>query len=130
MPRRPEPETALYVRLPATAGEKLDRASQELGIAKKDLVAGLVEKYVNPNTARGLNALAGATVGNYSFQAHDPPEVMTAEQAGDFLQINANVVIELAEAGKLPGRKLGTAWRFSRAALIAWLGEGEKEKRR
>jgi excisionase family DNA binding protein len=130
MPKKTEPETALYVRLPATAGEKLDRASQELGIAKKDLVAGLVEKYVNPNTARGLNQLAGATVGNYSFQPHEPPEVMTAEQAADFLQINEHVVLELAEAGKLPGRKLGKEWRFARAALLAWLGEGEKEKRR
>jgi hypothetical protein len=36
------------------------------------------------------------------------------------------VVIEMAEARKLPGRKLGAAWRFSRAALVAWLSPPEK----
>jgi len=30
------------------------------------------------------------------------------------------------DAGKLPGRKLGDAWRFSRAALVAWLSTPEK----
>ena len=37
------------------------------------------------------------------------------------LQVDEAVVVEMAEAGKLPGRKLGAAWRFSRAALVAWL---------
>jgi excisionase family DNA binding protein len=128
MPKKGEPEIPLYVRLPATAGEKLDRASEALGIPKKELVAGLVEKYVHPGTARGLNALAGATVGSYSFQPHEPPEVMTAEQAAELLLIETKVVLEMAEAGKLPGRKLGATWRFSRSALLAWLGEGEKRR--
>jgi excisionase family DNA binding protein len=88
---------------------------------KKDLVAGLVTKYVNPDSHQGLSAL-----GSYSFHPYDPPEVMNAEQAGQFLQIDETVVNEMAEAGKLPGRKLGTAWRFSRAALVAWLSGPEK----
>lgn len=138
--KKTPPETALYVRLPATAGEKLDRASEALGIPKKDLVAGLVAKYVDPDSQRGLSALGslsqprrisidlsdhGPAMGTYSFQPYDPPEVMNAEQAGKLLQIEEKLVIELAEAGKLPGRKLGTAWRFSRAALIAWLSTPE-----
>jgi excisionase family DNA binding protein len=36
------------------------------------------------------------------------------------------MVIELSEAGQLPGRKLGTHWRFSRAALVAWLASPGK----
>ena len=48
---------------------------------------------------------------------------MNAEQAAQFLQIDEATVVELAEAGKLPGRKLGTDWRFSRAALVAWLSD-------
>jgi hypothetical protein len=32
---------------------------------------------------------------------------MNAEQAGLFLQIDEKNVIELAEAGRIPGRKLG-----------------------
>ncbi|HEY0481813.1 MAG TPA: helix-turn-helix domain-containing protein [Kofleriaceae bacterium] len=143
MPKKTPPETALYVRLPANAVDKLHRAAEALGVHKKDLVAGLVSKYVDPDTRLGLSALGalsqprrvtvelgepGPTLGSYSFQAYDPdpPEVMNAEQAGQFLQIAEAVVIELAEAGTLPGRRLGNAWRFSRAALVAWLAGPEK----
>jgi hypothetical protein len=28
----------------------------------------------------------------------------------------------LADAGELPGRKIGDEWRFLRSALLAWLG--------
>jgi excisionase family DNA binding protein len=142
MPKRSSAEGALYVRLPATAVDKLDRASQALGVRKKDLVAGLVARYVDPDSQRGLSALGalstrrisvdlgepGPTLGSYSFQAYDPPEVMNAEQAAQFLQIDEAVVVELAEAGKLPGRRLGAAWRFSRAALVAWLSAPEPER--
>ena len=68
---------------------------------------------------------AGPALGSYSFQPYDPPEVISAEQAGKLLQIDEALVIELAEAGKLPGRKLGAAWRFSRDALVAWLSAPE-----
>jgi excisionase family DNA binding protein len=140
MPKKNPPETALYVRLPANASDKLDRASEALGIPKKDLVAGLVTRYVDPDSQRGLSALGslsqprrisidladgGPALGSYSFQPYDPPEVMSAEQAGKLLQIDETHVVELAEAGKLPGRKLGTVWRFSRAALVAWLATPE-----
>jgi excisionase family DNA binding protein len=140
MPKKPLPETPLYVRLPASAGEKLDRAAEALGIAKKDLVAGLVARYVDPDTRQGLSALgslsqprrisidlpeAGPAVGSYSFQPYDPPEVMNADQAAQLLQIDEKLVVELAESGKLPGRKLGKHWRFSRDALVAWLSTPE-----
>ncbi|MBK9034173.1 MAG: helix-turn-helix domain-containing protein [Myxococcales bacterium] len=139
MSKRPPPETALYVRLPATAGAKLDRAAEALRIHKKDLVAGLVARYVDPDSPQGLTELgalaqprrnsdrvgAGATLGAYSFQPYDLPEVMSADQAAQLLQIDEALVVELAEAGTLPGRKLGAAWRFSRAALVAWLATPE-----
>jgi excisionase family DNA binding protein len=62
------------------------------------------------------------TLGSYTYQASEPPEVLDLEQAGELLKISAGVVRELAEAGKMPGRKLGGEWRFARAALLAWLG--------
>ena len=114
MPKKSPPEGALFVRLPAAAVDKLDRAADVMGMRKKDLVAGLVMGMGEP--ARG----------SYSFRAYDPPEVMNVEQAAQFLQIEEAMVIELAEAGKLPGRKLGDAWRFSRAALVTWLSTPEK----
>ena len=134
MPRKSPPQTPLYVKLPSTAVEKLDRASAALGVPKKDLVAGLVTRYVDPDSQRGLSALGALAnrrpldtaepaplVGSYSFQPYDPPEVMNVEQAAQFLQIEPTNVVELAEAGKLPGKKLGPVWRFSREALVTWL---------
>ncbi|MBA2541802.1 MAG: helix-turn-helix domain-containing protein [Deltaproteobacteria bacterium] len=141
MPRKAPPQTPLYVRLPKTEGDKLDRAAAALGVHKKDLVAGLVNRYVDPDSQHGLSALGTlatrrpldtsdrVTVGSYSFQSYDPPEIMNAEQAGQFLQLEENNVIELAEAGKLPGKKLGPVWRFSRDALVAWLATPNTERR-
>jgi len=114
--RKPS-ESALFVRIPTATVEKLDRTAEALGVRKKDLVANLVNRYADPHT-----------LGSYSFQAYDPPEVMNADQAAQFLQVEEAIVIELAIAGKLPGRKLGTAWRFSRAALVAWLAAPEGQR--
>jgi excisionase family DNA binding protein len=139
MSRKPASEGALYVRLPAIAVDKLDRAAEILGVHKKDLVAGLVTKYVDPDSRRGLDELGqlsqprriavelgdqqGVAVGSYSFQPYELPEVLTAAQASQLLQVPEATVLELAESGQLPGRKLGAVWRFSRAALVQWLAE-------
>jgi hypothetical protein len=127
---RKSPETPLYVKLPSAAVERLEQAAITLGVTKKELVTGLVEKYIHPG---GLKPPGGPTMGTYSFSTYDAPEapaVMNAHQAGQFLQIDEKIVIELAEAGKLPGKKLGPAWRFSREALVAWLATPDKEARR
>jgi excisionase family DNA binding protein len=139
MPKKTPAEGALFVRLPTAAVEKLDRAALALGVRKKDLVAGLLTRYVDPDSQQGLHALGSLStrkvtvdlgepaprVGSYSFQAYDPPEILNAAQAAQFLQIEEADVVELAEAGKLPGRKLGPSWRFSRVALVAWLSAPE-----
>ena len=120
MPKKPPEESALFVRLPANAAEKLHRAAEALGLRKKDIVANLVSKHLGEPTQ---------TLGSYSFQPYEPadrPEVMDPEHAAEFLQIEPATVVDLAEAGKLPGRKIGKHWRFSRAALVAWLSGPEK----
>jgi excisionase family DNA binding protein len=67
-------------------------------------------------------------VGHHSFRARDPertgsdePPVLRSEQAAELLQVDAELVEQLAEAEQLPGRRLGGEWRFSRAALLRWL---------
>ena len=131
MPRKNQPQTPLYVRLPSVASDKLDRAAAALGVHKKDLVAELVTKYVDPlmSSRRPSDpSNGGPMMGTYSFHAYDPPEILNAEQAGQFLQIEEHNIIELAEAGKLPGKKLGPVWRFSREALVAWLSTPEVKR--
>lgn len=140
--RKPSPPAgALFVRLPASAANKLDRAAEVLGMHKKDIVAGLVSRYLevpdesNVNdstllsTGKTVVGFGGHARGSYTFNPYDAPEVMNAEQAGQFLQIGPETVIELADIGKLPGRKLAGAWRFSRTALVEWLSAAPSDKR-
>jgi excisionase family DNA binding protein len=145
------PDTsALFVRLPAAEARKLDRAAHAVGAPKKDLVAGLVARYVDPDTDDGLHALRrlgaeapGAlprrviveaddpplVVGHHAFRPADPPEVLTPAQAAALLQVDEEAVLALAEDGRLPGRRIGDEWRFGRAALVAWLdGDGDGDR--
>ena len=62
------------------------------------------------------------TVGRAEVAAPADPEVLTVEQAAALLQVDADTVRALAREGDLPGRKVGREWRFSRAAVLAWLG--------
>jgi excisionase family DNA binding protein len=132
-----DPTAALYVRLPHREFEKLDRAAEALSTNKKALVTTLVSHYVDPDSDVGLDrlrAISGAqrrvtidlpgdsmTVGHHAFTPASLPDVLTPAQTADLLQVSEDEVIELAEAGTLPGRRIGAQWRFSRPALIAWL---------
>lgn len=48
-------------------------------------------------------------------------EVLTAEEAADLLRVSTKTVLALARDGVLPGEKVGRAWRFVRADLLAYL---------
>jgi len=103
----------LYVRLPETAAEKLDRAAFELRTPKQDLVAQLVENHL--------------TVGKHEFFPNAVEEVLTADEAAELLRSDAATVTAMAEDGTLPGRKVGDEWRFTRSALLRWLSGNEEE---
>jgi excisionase family DNA binding protein len=45
------------------------------------------------------------------------PEIMTAEQMADLLNVTPQVVCQLAREKKLPGREIGGQWRFARFTL-------------
>ncbi len=117
-------EKPLFVRLPAAEAEKLDNASHNLRMAKKDLVTALVARAQFDELRRVVVDVGHdeLTVGRADFRPDPPPEVLTLEQAAELLQLEPAAVAELAAAGELPGRRIGEAWRFSRAAVLAWLG--------
>jgi excisionase family DNA binding protein len=127
----------LFVRLPAEHAARLDRAAARVQAAKKDLITALVDRYVDPESPEGLAALRdlaeprrvvvdlgekAPVVGHAAFRALEPAEVLTEEQAAELLAVPAAELVELAERGELPGRRIGERWRFSRAALLEWLG--------
>jgi excisionase family DNA binding protein len=134
--------TALFVRLPADQASRLDRAATVLSARKKDLVAALLERYVDPDSPAGLRELRelrvpttasprrvtidleeqAMTVGHHSFRPTAVPDVLTAAQAAELLAVDEQALIELAEHHEIPARKIVGQWRFARQALLDWLG--------
>jgi excisionase family DNA binding protein len=53
-----------------------------------------------------------------------PGLVLTLAEVAALLRVPEEIVTAEAEAGRLPGRKLGTEWRFARPAIVEWLKAG------
>ena len=52
-------------------------------------------------------------------------EVLNLEEAIKFFGVSERTMIKLLREERIPARKIGREWRFSRAALLKWLGEGD-----
>ena len=115
-----KPTSPLFVRLPAASAERLSRAAFELKTPKRELVAGLVDRYLGSDDV---------VVGRAASRVREA-DVLTADQLAQLLQVDATTVRRLAADGELPGRKLGRHWRFSRQAVLDWLANPERPKRR
>ena len=50
--------------------------------------------------------------------------VLNLAQAARFLNLREPMLQTLAEQGRVPARKVGKQWRFSRASLETWLNNG------
>ena len=61
-------------------------------------------------------------------KAVEHKEVLSAEEAADFLGFRVYTIREKARAGEIPGRKVGKEWRFSKRVLLEWLEEGSRSK--
>ncbi len=57
------------------------------------------------------------------------PEILTLEQAAAFLQVSPRTVQRLVAEGRMPGRQVGSQWRFDREQLREWV-RGESGRRR
>ncbi len=49
--------------------------------------------------------------------------VMTVSEVAAYLKIAESTVYRLVKEGRLPGRKVGGGWRFSRRELERWLAQ-------
>ena len=133
-PRREQDYRALFVRLPTAEAEKLHQAADVLRTPKRELITKLVARF-DPHdpvwtqevSGPPMPAAAELEVGHHSFRPVETPEVLTPAQLAELLQVDEEAVVELAEQGDLPARKVGDEWRFSRTAVLAWLGEEAEE---
>jgi len=49
---------------------------------------------------------------------------MTISDLAQYLQVSKSSLYKLVQSGRVHGQKVGKHWRFSRAAIDNWLGNG------
>ncbi len=49
------------------------------------------------------------------------PDVLTLEEASDYLRLPVEAVLRQALQGNIPGRKIEDNWRFLKTAIDDWL---------
>lgn len=54
-------------------------------------------------------------------------EILTIEEAAEYLQIGKKSMYKLVKEGNLPGRKVLNKWRFEKSSLRKWIRERGKE---
>jgi len=58
------------------------------------------------------------------------PEVMTIDDLASYLQLSKSSLYKLAQAGKVPGQKIGKHWRFHKEVIDGWLKEQRAREQR
>src|SRR5688572_748340 len=48
-------------------------------------------------------------------------DVLTLSEAAELLRVGPDELEQLASRDEVPGRRIGSSWRFNRDALMAWL---------
>jgi hypothetical protein len=81
--------------------------------------AGLAAFAAVPGPARAESAQGGPATRAAPF------EVLTLDEAATLLRVEPRDLRNLALLGRVPGRKLGSEWRFSRRVLLLWLAGTE-----
>jgi excisionase family DNA binding protein len=122
----PTKRTPLFVRLPNDQAAALDRLAGATGRHKQHLVSELLAERLT--SGAGLVSVGRVEVTNTPNASTD--EVLTLEGAAAVLKLPADTVRSRAEEGDLPGRRFGKEWRFARMAVLAWLANGDPQKRR
>lgn len=113
----PEERVPLYVRLPRPQADALDRLVDATGRRKQQLVSEMLGDRLEVGYAEVRESGPPPEAGG--------PGVLTLEELAELLRVDPAAVLQRAEGGELPGRRLGSEWRFVRAAVLAWLAEGE-----
>jgi len=104
----------LFVRVPVAQAQAIDELVQVSGRRKQEVVSEL------------LSARLGVGRIDLSSQsAAEPGDVLTLAELAALLRVPPAWVAARAVEGELPGRRLDGDWRFSRAAVMAWLAAGE-----
>ncbi|MCX7826514.1 MAG: helix-turn-helix domain-containing protein [Verrucomicrobiae bacterium] len=53
-------------------------------------------------------------------------EIMTLQEVAEYLKLSERTIYGYAQRGVLPGIKIGSAWRFRKTDLDAWIENQRK----
>lgn len=53
----------------------------------------------------------------------DTESILTIDELAEYLKISKSSLYKLAQAGKIPGQKVGRHWRFRKKSINQWLDE-------
>ena len=53
-------------------------------------------------------------------------DIMTVKELADYLEIAEKTAYRFASEGKVPGFKVGSAWRFRKSEIDRWMSEQEQ----
>jgi excisionase family DNA binding protein len=98
--------TALFVRVPKALSDDLAALAQQTGRTKQSVVTEL---------------LTTATTVPEERPPASQDDVLDLDGLCALLMAQPEDVLDRIANGRLPGRRLGSGWRFSRAAVMAWL---------
>lgn len=52
-------------------------------------------------------------------------EILNMQEVCELLSVSEKTMIKLLKEENIPARKIGREWRFSKAAIIQWIGSGD-----
>lgn len=54
-------------------------------------------------------------------------DIMTVKELADYLKIAEKTAYRFASEGRVPGFKVGSAWRFRKSEINRWIAQQEQE---
>lgn len=55
-------------------------------------------------------------------------DILTVKELAEYLKIAEKTAYRFASEGKVPGFKVGSAWRFRRSEIDRWIAEQEQKQ--
>jgi len=74
-----------------------------------------------------LNVKLGTDYHIFLWRFAMEKEILNMEEAAELFNVSIKTFIKLLKEEKVPARKIGREWRFSRQALIQWLSSGDSQ---
>jgi len=55
---------------------------------------------------------------------------LTVKEVAKYLKLSTDLIYKLAQQGRIPASKVGSAWRFRKEKIDRWMDANEKRRNR